>query len=127
MIVAAGVALLSRPIASLFVDTPEAIAQTSVFVVAAAASVIFLGLDGSATGTLRGAGDTRFPFVSSLVGRYGFGLTVAAAGMVTAFGAQALLVAMVLETMVPAALNLSRVRSNRWKQISRGYRESLGD
>jgi len=127
VIVATGVALLSRPIAGLFVDTPDAIAQTAVFVVAAAASVIFLGLDGSATGTLRGAGDTRFPFVSSLVGRYGFGLTVAAAGTMTAFGAQALLVAMVLETMVPAALNLSRVRSNRWKRISRGYRESLGD
>ncbi len=125
--VATAVAVLSAPIAGVFVDTPTAVKTTAMFIVAAAGSVIFLGLDGSATGTLRGAGDTRFPFVSSLIGRYGFGLVIAASGLVTSLGATALLVAMVFETLVPAMLNLGRVRSNRWKAISRGYRTSLTD
>ncbi len=125
-VVLAGLAImLAGPIAQVFVDDPMAVTTTAWFVIAAAGSVIFLGIDGSATGTLRGAGDTRFPFVSSVVGRYGFGLTAAVIGLLTTVGARGLLVGMLVETLVPALMNLWRVRSNRWKTISQGYREAL--
>ncbi|WP_299330772.1 MATE family efflux transporter [Haloplanus sp.] len=112
---------LSRRIAGLFVSDPAVVAVATGFVAAAAVSVVFLGVDGSATGTLRGAGDTRYPFVTSLVGRYGCALPVAALGLVTPLGSTALLGAFVVETAVPAGLNVARVRSNRWKAIGRAH------
>jgi Na+-driven multidrug efflux pump len=112
---------LSPWLAGAFVSDPAVVATAAPFVAAAGVSVVFLGIDGSATGTLRGAGDTGYPFVTSLLGRYGCALPVAALGLVTPFGATALLGAMVVETFVPAALNVRRVRSNRWKAIGRAH------
>jgi len=112
---------LSPWIAGVFVDDPAVIDVAAPFVAAAAVSVVFLGVDGSATGTLRGAGDTGYPFFTSLLGRYGCALPVAALGLVTSLGATALLVALVAETVVPAVLNVRRVRSNRWKAVGRAH------
>ncbi|GAB3325558.1 MATE family efflux transporter [Haloplanus rallus] len=112
---------LSGHVAGLFVDDPAVIGVAGPFVAAAAVSVVFLGVDGSATGTLRGAGDTRYPFLVSLFGRYACALPLAALGLVTPLGAAALLGAMVVESAVPAALNVSRVRSNRWKAVGRAH------
>jgi putative MATE family efflux protein len=119
--VAAVVVALSTPIAGLFVGDPSVVDVAGPFVAAGAVSVVFLGVDGSATGTLRGAGDTRYPFVASLVGRYGCALPLAALGLVTPLGASALLGALIVETVIPAALNVARVRSNRWKAIGRAH------
>jgi Na+-driven multidrug efflux pump len=112
---------LSPWLAGAFVSDPAVVATAAPFVAVAGVSVVFLGVDGSATGTLRGAGDTQYPFVTSLVGRYGCALPVAALGLVTPLGATALLGAMVVETFVPAVLNVRRVRSNRWKAIGRAH------
>ncbi|WP_251329293.1 MATE family efflux transporter [Haloplanus pelagicus] len=112
---------LSGRIAVLFVDDAAVVAVAGPFVAAAAISAVFLGVDGAATGTLRGAGDTRYPFFTSLAGRYGCALPLAALGLVTPLGTSALLGAMVVETAVPAALNVSRVRSNRWKAFGRAH------
>jgi putative MATE family efflux protein len=117
--VGALVFVFSRRIAGLFVADPAVVAVAGPFVAVAAVSVVFRGVDGSATGTLRGAGDTQYPFFASLAGRYVCALPVAALGLLTPVGATALLGAMVVETAVPAALNVARVRSNRWKAIGR--------
>jgi len=119
VLAAAVLVVLSPWVAGVFVDDPAVVAVAAPFVAAAAVSVVFLGVDGSATGTLRGAGDTRYPFFTSLLGRYGCALPVAALGLVTPLGATALLGAMIAETVVPAALNVRRVRSNRWKAVGR--------
>lgn len=125
IIVSMGVILAAEPIARIFVD--EAIDTATLFVIVAAISVVFLGVDSSATGTLRGAGDTRYPFWSSVAGRYGGGLTIAAIGLITPLGAAALMIAFVIETLLPAILNLHRVRTDRWKAVSRSYRASIED
>ncbi|WP_248897988.1 MATE family efflux transporter [Haloplanus halobius] len=121
-VVAAAVVLLLAPwIAGLFVADPAVVSVATPFVAAAAVSVVFLGVDGSATGTLRGAGDTRYPFVTSLFGRYACALPVAVLGLVTALGPGVLMAALVVETLVPAGLNVARVRSNRWQAIGRAH------
>jgi Na+-driven multidrug efflux pump len=120
VVVAAAVVALSRPVARLFV-AGDVVGVTAAFVAAGAVSVVFLGVDGSATGTLRGAGDTRYPFVASLLGRYGCAVPVAALGLLTPLGSDAVLLALIVETVVPAALNVRRVRSNRWKAIGRAH------
>jgi Na+-driven multidrug efflux pump len=113
---------LAGPIAGLFVAEPAEIAQAAVFIQVSAVSAVAFGLDGSATGALRGAGDTRWPFVASVVGRYAFALPAAALGLVTPLGVAGLYLALVLEMAVPAVANYWRFRTGRWKTISRAYR-----
>jgi putative MATE family efflux protein len=114
----------ARPIATLFMTGPEQVAQAAAFVAVGAVSAVGLGIDGAATGALRGAGDTRWPFASSLIGRYAFALPAAAVGLVTPLGVAGLYLALLLEAYVPGAINLWLFRTGRWKVISRRYRPS---
>lgn len=115
------VVTLARPIATVFVDA-DAVALTATFVGVAAVSAVALGVDGSVTGVLRGAGDTRVPFVATLAGLYLVAVPVAWLGTVTALGRTALLLALVAETAVPMVVNGLRFRSGVWKAVSRTYR-----
>lgn len=125
-VLAAVVILLATPIASVFVDGPAEVAHAAGFVIVGAVSAIGLGVDGAATGVLRGAGDTRWPFVASLAGRYAVALPVAALGPITALGMLGLHLALVLETFVPGGVNYWLFRTGRWKVISRRYRPTSG-
>jgi len=111
----------------VFVDDPAAVGLTTDFVLVAAVSVIPLGVGGSASGVLRGAGDTRVPFYASLIGLYGCALPAAYLGIVTPLGVTALYLALVVETAVPAAIMLRRFHTDRWKAVSRAYRPSADD
>jgi putative MATE family efflux protein len=127
--VAVAVALfaLARPVAGLFVSAPADVALSTAFVRVAAVSAVAMGVDGSVTGVLRGAGDTRVPFLATLAGAYLVALPAAWAGTVTALGVAGLQVALVAETAVPMAVNYRRFASNRWKAVSRAYRPSASD
>ena len=118
---AAAVVALADPIAAVFVDE-GAVAVTGTFVAVAALSSVALGVDGSVTGALRGAGDTRVPFLATLGGLYLVALPVAALGTVTALGATALLLALLAETGVPVLVTVARFRSGAWLRVSRAYR-----
>ena len=122
VIVAAVVIALAEPIAALFVDDAAAVALSATFVAVSALSLIAMGVDGSATGALRGAGDTQVPFYASLIGLYVFTLPVAYLGIVTQLGVTALFVALVLETAVPSAVTLWRFNTGAWRAVSRDYR-----
>lgn len=124
---AAVVILFASPLAELFVSGPEEVAVTTTFVAVAAVSAVGLGLDGTASGALVGAGDTRWPFVASLVGRYAFALPAALVGLVTPLGVGGLYLALILEPFVPGIINYGLFRSGRWKVISRRYRSSAVD
>lgn len=124
VLAAALVVALATPIAGVFVD--DGVATTATFVAVAAASAVALGVDGSVTGTLRGAGDTTIPFVATLAGRYLVALPVAYLGTVSPLGATALLIALVAETGVPTLVNVARYRTGRWLAISRTYRPGAG-
>ncbi len=121
VVVAAVVVLAARPIAGVFVE-PAEVSATAPFVVAAAVSVVPLGVDGSVTGVLRGAGDTRIPFLATLAGAYVVALPLAYLGTVTALGVGGLLLALVAETAVPMVVNGLRFRAGDWVAISRSLR-----
>ena len=127
LLASVAVIVAADPIARVFVDEPAAVAATTAFVLVAAISAIPLGIDGSVTGSLRGAGDTRWPFLASIVGLYLFALPAALVGMMTALGVAGLYAAVILEKFVPAVLNGIRFRSNRWQAVSRQYRPSGDD
>ena len=128
VIAAAVVVALGDPIAGIFVDEPANRGLSAQFVRVAAVSVVALGVDGSITGALRGAGDTRIPFVAALAGLYLVALPLAWLGtVVPTLGIGGLLLALLAETAVPMVVNLRRFRSNRWKVVSRDYRPSVSD
>jgi putative MATE family efflux protein len=120
--VAALAFVFAEPLARPFVGGADGVGVA--FVRVAAVSSVALGVDGSVTGALRGAGDTTWPFFASLVGRYAFALPVAALGLLTPLGVVGLYLALLLETLVPGLGNWWRFRTNRWKAISRQYRPS---
>jgi putative MATE family efflux protein len=125
---AAIVVAFADPIAGVFVDDPANRELSAWFVRVAAVSVIALGIDGSITGALRGAGDTRVPFIAALAGLYLVALPVAWLGtVIPALGVGGLLIALFAETAVPMVVNLRRFRSNRWKAVSRSYRPGAAD
>ncbi|WP_144900911.1 MATE family efflux transporter [Halobellus captivus] len=128
VVAAAVVVALADPIAGVFVNEPEHRALSAQFVRIAAISVIALGIDGSITGALRGAGDTNVPFIAALAGLYLAALPLAWLGtVVPALGISGLLLALLAETAVPMVVNLWRFRSDRWQEISRSYRPTPSD
>ncbi len=120
--VAAVIFAFADPVSRLFVTDPDAIELTTLFVRVAVIASIGLGLDGVATGALRGAGDTRWPFYGALVGLYVFTLPVAYLGVVTPLGIRALYAALLVETFVPAAVTIYRYRTGAWRAVSRSLR-----
>lgn len=122
LLVAAAVLLFAAPIADVFVSNSTAVARTTPFVAVAAVSAVGLGLDGTASGALVGAGDTRWPFVASIVGRYVFALPAALVGLLTPLGVAGLYLALVFESFVPGVINYGLFRTGRWKAVSRRYR-----
>ena len=121
---AAVVVAFADPIATLFVSGGDEVGLAATFVAVGAVSAIGFGIDGAATGALLGAGDTRLPFVATLLGKYGFAIPAAALGLVTPLGLGGLYLALLLETLVPGGINYWLFRRGRWKAVSRRYRPS---
>ncbi|WP_226023918.1 MATE family efflux transporter [Halomicrobium salinisoli] len=129
---AVAVLALARQVAGLFVSDPGMVPLVTPFVVVAAVSVVFRGINAGTTGPLRASGDTTWPFYGQLLGLYAVTLPLAYAGAaavplgplaaVTPIGLEALYVALVLETLVPAAVTYYRFDTGSWKVVSRAYR-----
>ena len=112
-------------------------------VYAASFAIVFQGISGASAGPLDASGDTRIPFVSQFIGQYlgsiplaylgAVGLSIPSVGLplvgastpavsIPALGLWGLYLAFLSETVVPAAVNYWRFRTNKWKKISEGYR-----
>nr|WP_259372350.1 MATE family efflux transporter [Salinarchaeum sp. IM2453] len=114
--------IFAEPIARMFVDDPATLPLAVPFVQVAAVSVIFWGISGASIGPLQASGDTRWPLYAQLLGRYGVAIPLALLGAVTPLGLIGLYLALLAETVVPAAVNYYRVQTERWVCVSRDYR-----
>lgn len=126
-LVSAGIVfVLARPVALLFLGTPSdpALPFAVVLIRAACVAVVFQGLSRAATGPLRSSGDTRWPFYGQMAGMYVFAIPLAYLGTVTPLGLWGIVGAIIVQMLVPAAVNYYRFRSGKWKAISRTYRSS---
>ncbi|SEO76094.1 putative efflux protein, MATE family [Halorientalis persicus] len=129
---AVAVIVLARQVAGLFVSDPGMVPLVTTFVVVAAISVVFRGINAGTTGPLRASGDTRWPLYGQFLGLYAVTLPLAYAGAVTIpfgplaavtpLGLPALYVALVFETLVPALVTYYRFDTGSWKVVSRAYR-----
>lgn len=121
------VIIFARPIARVFVSSPNAIAATVPFVRIAALSVIGIGIDGVTTGVLRAGGDTRWPLYGKLLGLYIITIPMAYVGVITPLGVLALYAALLTETVVPALVSYYRFNTEKWVSISRSFRSTSAD
>lgn len=106
----------ARPIARLFVDDPEVIADAVSFIRVLGGLQPLMAIDFTLAGALRGAGDTRFPLVAVFLGFYVCRLGFAyVATFVLALGVVWLWLALVGDYLVRSLLKLWRFRSGAWK------------
>jgi len=108
----------ARPIAALFVDDARVVAEAVVFIQVLAAAQPLMALDFTLGGALRGAGDTRFPLLTVLIGFYvcrlGFAYCVTYVFELSLFW---LWFALVPDYVARVVLKVARFRSNRWQEI----------
>lgn len=120
-LLAAATFVFAEQVGRVFVSDPTILPLVAVFVQIAAVSVLWNSVSGAATGPLIASGDTRWPFYGRVLGLYAVAIPVAYLGAVTPLGIAALYFALILETMVPALVVLSRFNGGRWKVVSRSY------
>ena len=128
-LLAAGlVFVLARPVALVFVGSSAnpALPFATLLIRAACVAVVFQGISRAATGPLRTSGDTRWPFYGQMAGMYVFAIPLAYVGTRTPLGLWGVVLALVLQMLVPAIVNYVRFRSGKWKIISRAYRTPAG-
>lgn len=132
LLLGAAVAIGARELALLF--SAENVSLTVRFIYVFAAAIAGFSVSRTLQGALRGAGDTRVPFYATMVGNYLIrlpiallalptGVAVSALGYSVApglgLGLPAIVVAILADVYVRAAINWARYRSNRWKAIGR--------
>ena len=120
LMTAAGVVIFAsaRPIARLFVDDPEVVADTVSFIRVLAAAQPLMAIDFTLGGALRGAGDTRFPLWTVLLGFYVCRLGVASlVTFVLHLGLVWLWLALIGDYVARSALKAVRFRSGTWKTV----------
>ena len=126
--------VFARPIVSLFGTACPDLAATFVRVF----GLLVAGFSMSRTmrGSLRGAGDTRWPLYGTVLASYCYRLPVAALALPTAFvipipvigvsfspglglGLPAIFAALIGDFYLKAAVNVGRFRSGKWRSVAR--------
>jgi putative MATE family efflux protein len=132
LLVAAVIVVAARPIATAF--GTEHVDLTVTFVRVFGLVVAGFSVSRTMRGSLRGAGDTRWPLYGTTLGTYVVRLPVAALALPAGFavtllgvsvpvglglGFPAIYAAIVADFYVRAAVNTGRFRSGKWKQVAR--------
>jgi putative MATE family efflux protein len=116
----AGIAIyiFARPIAELFIDDPAVVSEAVSFMHVLAIAQPLMAADSTLGGALRGAGDTRFPLITVIVGFYGarLGFAWVAAGLLhlDLFWVWAALLG---DYLFRAILKAWRFKTGAWKKI----------
>lgn len=110
------VAWFAPVLAAFFLgDEPEAVALAVQMAYIMAAMTPLMAIEFAIGGALRGAGDTRFPLLATMVGLLGARCTLAAAFTWLAWPVVWVYGAMIVEFVVKAAMLMARFASGRWQ------------
>ena len=103
--------------ASLMIDDPEVIRLTVVFIYILGAVQPLMAMEFALGGALRGAGDTRFPMLTTLTGLVVVRGSVAAIGAYLGLSVEWIYAALIVDHVVKASMLAWRFRQDRWKLI----------
>jgi len=113
------IAIVSYPeqIARFLIDDDEVVRLTVSFIYIMAVAQPLMAIEFTIGGCLRGAGDTRFPLVTTMIGLVGVRVGLAAMFTWLGFSVVWIYGALIGDYIVKASMLIWRFRSGRWKQI----------
>ena len=112
-----GIILGAGVIADFMIDDPEVVRLTVVFIYILGLVQPLMAMEFTLGGALRGAGDTRFPLLTTLVGLVVVRASLAGAFAVLGLPVEWIFAALIVDYVVKATLLARRFRSNRWQRI----------
>lgn len=112
------VALYAWELAEFFVgEEPETLPLTVHMAYIMAATTPMMAIEFAIGGALRGAGDTRFPLVATVVGLIGIRCSLAIAFTLLGWPVEWVYGAMIVEFVVKSGMLLARFTSGRWQTV----------
>src|SRR5712691_10307222 len=117
-VIAVGIFLFAEPIARVFIGDPVVVSWSVTFIRIHAVSIPAVGIFFAIDGALRGAGDTRFPLLTSLSGMYLVRLPLSAIfGFVLGWGIVGIWIPLVIEYYYRSAVIANHFRRGKWKAL----------
>ncbi len=117
------IAFFARDIAWFLIQDEEVVAHTVTFIYIMSLAQPLMAIEFTLGGCLRGAGDTRFPLITTMVGLIGVRVGLAALFAYLGLSVDWIFGALIGDYIVKAIMIIVRFRSGKWKQI---FSESEG-
>ena len=111
------IALFASEIARYLIDDDEVVRLTVIFIYIMAAVQPLMAVEFTLGGCLRGAGDTRFPLIATMIGLCGVRVGLAALFVFFEFSVEWIYAALIGDYIVKAILLLYRYHGGRWQQV----------
>ena len=117
ILLSAAIVLFATEIARFLIDDDEVVRLTVAFIYIMALVQPLMAVEFTLGGCLRGAGDTRFPLMATMVGLCGVRVGLAAAFVSLDFSVEWIYAALIGDYVIKAAMLLVRYRNGKWQQI----------
>ena len=117
VVLGALIILFAEPIARFMIDDPEVIRLTVVFIYILGAMQPLMAIEFTLGGALRGAGDTRFPLMTTIIGLVIVRGSVAGVFLWLEYSVEWVFAALIVDYIVKASMLLIRFRRGKWKTI----------
>ena len=109
--------IFAEPIARFLIDDDEVVRLTVIFIYILGISLPLMAIEFTLGGCLRGAGDTRFPLITTMTGLIGVRVGLAAIFAYFGFSVIWIYGALIGDYLVKGFMLVYRFRSGAWKQI----------
>lgn len=110
----------AEQIASFMIDDPEVVRLTVAFIYILGACQPLMAIEFTLGGSLRGAGDTRFPLYTVLTGLVGVRVVLSAIAAWAGLDVEWIFAALVADYIVKASMLIARFRGGAWKLLDIG-------
>ena len=111
------IALFANEIARYLINDDEVVRLTVVFIYIMALVQPLMAVEFTLGGCLRGAGDTRFPLMTTMVGLCGVRVGLAAVFVLLGFSVEWIYAALIGDYIVKAVMLLYRFHGGKWQHI----------
>jgi putative MATE family efflux protein len=111
------IALFANEIARYLIDDDEVVRLTVVFIYIMALVQPLMAVEFTLGGCLRGAGDTRFPLMTTMIGLCGVRVGLAAIFVLLDFSVEWIYAALIGDYIVKAIMLLYRFHGGKWQHV----------